>query len=59
MNYEIRNQKTARIFFWQTHDRVWMDVIACGGASIAEWARDLKRAGYCICRLKKSQLKEQ
>jgi hypothetical protein len=53
MEYEIRNRKTATVFFW--HDGVWLDVIACGDLGISGWIACLKRAGFPMCYLKKNR----
>jgi len=40
-------------YFWHPQDQCWYDVLACGDLSIEGWVPVLKRAGLCICRVKK------
>lgn len=40
-------------YFWHPHDQKWFDVLPICGVSAAEWARDLRRAGYCIAAVKR------
>ncbi len=39
-------------YFWHPSDQCWYDVLACGDLGVEGWVRCLKRAGFCICRLK-------
>jgi hypothetical protein len=40
-------------YFWHPQDHCWYDVLSCGDLSVEGWVECLRRAGYCICRVKK------
>jgi hypothetical protein len=49
-----KTREVRRFYFWHPDDQEWYVVLAVGGYSATQWASDMRKAGYCICTVKRT-----